>query len=78
MVDYCIAFFRKKQREEFIVCYIAECLRMTAENTAKAIPEGRYIENKLIDILNGEPSSKEPTAEEVIARMKAKMNNEPV
>lgn len=78
MVDYCISLFQKKQRAELIVCYKAECLRMISENTAKMVTEGKYVEQRLIDLLDdlGKPPKKELTADEVIERMKKKMNGE--
>ncbi|MBQ2812326.1 MAG: hypothetical protein IJE63_03655 [Clostridia bacterium] len=51
---------------------------MISENTAKMVTEGKYVEQRLIDLLDdlGKPPKKELTADEVIERMKKKMNGE--
>lgn len=81
MVDNCISSLQKKRKDEIALMYFAECMRMLTLNTAKIIPQGEYIARKLFDIYEDieTPEKIEPTAEEIIERMKAKMNtDEPV
>lgn len=78
MVDYCISSLQKKRKDELAQMYFAECLRMLTANTAKLVQQGEYIDKKLFDIYEDieTPEKKEPTAEEIIERMKAKMNTD--
>jgi hypothetical protein len=69
--DFCISLFQKKQEEKVEKYYIAECLRMLTENTAKAFGGG-YMEIKMHDILNPKPVD-ERTANDVIGDIKAKL-----
>lgn len=48
--------------------YIAECLRMITENTAK-ITGGKYIERSLQDIISPKPQK---SADEIVSTIKAK------
>lgn len=72
MNDVCIALFKKEQEEKLYQNYVAECLRITTENTAKIASmlsrgemETNYISLSFHDILN--PITVETrTSEEVI------------
>ena len=76
MIDYCIASFHKEREQKAVTYYMAECLRMATENTAKSVG-GSYIKARLQDIL--EPSDEpDQTAEEIIQRMREKLSNESV
>lgn len=76
MVDYCISLLQKKRKDELVQMYFAECVRMITANTAKLVNKGEYIDKKLFDLLDEmDKPQKEFTAEEVIERMKAKMNS---
>ena len=71
MKDFCISLFQKEQEEKAERYYIAECLRMLTENTARAFGGG-YMEAKLHDILNPKPVDKR-TADDVISDIKSKI-----
>lgn len=74
MVDTCIALFKKEQEEKATKTYIAECLRMITENTAKmSAGGGSYISVKLTDILNPKPTDNR-TSEEVISGIRYKID----
>ena len=51
---YAIARFNQHQRDLAYRIYIADCLRMVTENTAKAVC-GSYISAKFADIINPKP-----------------------
>lgn len=72
MNDVCIALFKKEQEEKKYQYYVAECARITTENTAKIAAmiggkeaECKYINASLQDILNPKPIDRR-TGEEVI------------
>lgn len=77
MVDNCISLLQKKRKDELAQMYFAECLRMLTANTAKIVPQGEYIDKKLFDIYGDleAPQKEQLTAEEIIEKMKAKMND---
>ena len=69
--DCCISLFQKEQEEKAERYYIAECLRVITENTAKGFG-GNYINVKFHDMLN--PKREETrTAFEVISDIKSKL-----
>lgn len=37
MIEYCISLFQKEQEEKLYKNYLAECARITTENTAKLV-----------------------------------------
>ena len=51
---YAIARYQSQQRDLAYRIYIADCLRMVTENTAKAVC-GSYISAKFADIINPKP-----------------------
>lgn len=71
VIEYCISLFKKEQEEKLYKNYVAECLRITTENTAKLLSamthseDCKYISISLDDILNPKPVETR-TSEEVI------------
>ena len=51
---YAMARYQSQQRDLAYRIYIADCLRMVTENTAKAVC-GSYITAKFADIINPKP-----------------------
>ena len=49
---YVLARYNEKQRAEVYRIYLTDCLQLIAENTAKHV-EGRYINKRYIDIVDG-------------------------
>ena len=79
MNDICIALFKKEQEEKLYHNYVAECLRITTENTAKIASmisrdetECKYISLSFNDILNPKPVETR-TSEEVIDGIQNKL-----
>lgn len=62
---YATARFNQHQRDLAYRIYIADCLRILSENTAK-MGGGSYITAKLSDIINPKPVEKR-TGEEIAA-----------
>ena len=62
---YAIARYQSQQRDLAYRIYIADCLRMVTENTAKAVC-GSYISAKFSDIINPKPVDNR-TGEEIAA-----------
>ena len=62
---YAIARYQSQQRDLAYRIYVADCLRIISENTAK-ISRGSYINVKLADIINPKPVDKR-TGEEIAA-----------
>ena len=62
---YAIARYQSQQRDLAYRIYIADCLRMVTENTAKAVC-GSYITAKFADIINPKPVDNR-TGEEIAA-----------
>lgn len=71
MRDTCIALFKKEQEEKAKNIYMAECLRMITENTAK-MSGGSYIQAKLKDILDPKPEETR-TPDEIIEGIRKKL-----
>ena len=62
---YAMARYQSQQRDLAYRIYVADCLRIISENTAKTCG-GSYITAKLSDIVNPEPCEKR-TGEEIAA-----------
>lgn len=62
---YAMARYQSQQRDLAYRIYIADCLRILSENTAK-MGGGSYITAKLSDIINPKPVEKR-TGEEIAA-----------
>ena len=71
MLDLCISLFQKEQEEKAVRIYLAECLRLITENTAK-FAGGSFIEAKLQDILNPKPVDNR-TADDIIEGIRKKL-----
>ena len=62
---YAIARYQSQQRDLAYRIYVADCLRIISENTAK-MGGGSYITAKFADIINPKPVDKR-TGEEIAA-----------
>ena len=62
---YAIARYQSQQRDLAYRIYVADCLRIISENTAK-MGGGSYITAKLADIINPKPADNR-TSEEIAA-----------
>lgn len=71
VIDHCIAYFNKEQKEKAYKTYITDTLRLMTENTAKQAG-GSYIKARYIEIVDP-PKEETRTAEEVIDRIKTKL-----
>lgn len=56
---------------------MAECLRIISESISEKTG-GKYVCKSLRDILDPSPETPEETADNVIQRIKGKMNDEPI
>lgn len=85
VIDYCIAFFRRKNERLLYEVYITDALKAIADNTAKLPAEGgktmqkRYAEivqeNNISPAEAQENAKKDKrTADEIIRSMKNKIN----
>lgn len=52
--------------------YVAECLRIITENTAKLCKDGKFINVKFFDIIKKHEPRKEKTGEEVLVELTQK------
>ena len=59
---YAIARYQSQQRDLAYRIYIADCLRIISENTAK-VGGGSYITAKFSDIINPKPVDNRPVEE---------------
>lgn len=71
MIEHCISAFVQKKKEQSYQHYVAECLRVISENTAK-FGGGSYVQVKLQDILNPKPVDNR-TAEDIIDGIRKKL-----
>ena len=62
---YAIARYQSQRRDLAYRIYVADCLRIISENTAK-VGGGSYITAKLADIINPKPADNR-TGEEIAA-----------
>lgn len=67
VTDMCISFFKKENSQ----LYVAECLRIITENTAK-MTGGAYMTAKLEDVLYPKPVDHR-TADDIIGNIKNKI-----
>ena len=70
VIDVCARNVRKDAEEKIYRNYIAECVRMTAENTAKMVG-GSYIKTAYADIIDPKPQDNrtgEEIADEIIKK----------
>ena len=71
MIEHCVSAFLQSKKEQSYQYYIAECLRIISENTAK-MGGGSYIQAKLSDILDPKPVDNR-SANEIIDGIKDKI-----
>ena len=71
MIEHCISAFLQSRKEQSYQHYVAECLRVITENTAK-MGGGSYIQAKLQDILDPKPVDNR-TADEIIDIIRKKL-----
>ena len=62
---YALARYNQHQRDLAYRIYVADCLRMVAENTAR-LSQGTYTEARFYDIINPKPVDNR-TGEEIAA-----------
>lgn len=71
MIEHCISAFLQSKKEQSYQHYMAECLRVITENTAR-FGGGSYIQVKLQDILDPKPVENR-TADEIIEGIRKKL-----
>lgn len=62
---YCLGKYRQFQLKKLHDIYVTDCLKIIAENTARAVNEGSYLKSRYIDII--EPKSDEEQTEKADA-----------
>lgn len=71
VIERYIAFFHKEQQEKAYKIYTTDCLRIIAENSARA-NGGKYIQMRYAEVI--EPAKEETrTADEIISNIKEKL-----
>ena len=60
--DTCISLFKKEQEEKAYKSYIADCLKVISENTAKSV-SGSYITIRWADIIDPKPQIEQKEGE---------------
>ena len=71
MIEHCISAFSQSKKEQSYQHYVAECLRVITENTAR-FGGGSYIQLKLQDILDPKPVDNR-TAADIIEGIRNKL-----
>lgn len=81
VIEYCISLFKKEQEEKLYQNYVAECLRIMTENTAKIASallredaDCHYISVSFHDMLDPKPTDTR-TSEEVIESIGNKLQH---
>ena len=75
-MDYCIAFFRRKQKENAFRIYVTDALYAISANTAKMFG-GASMQMRYADMINNKPQDTEQEtkdAAEVVNHIKDKIN----
>lgn len=68
---YVVAKYNLKQEEMVYKVYMSDLIKMIAENTARAVKDGKYTEKKWFDIINKNEEVEETrSAQEIIEYMK--------
>ena len=80
MIEHCISAFSQERKEQSYQHYIAECVRLATENTAKTVSilsrgeiEASYITVSYTDMSNKKPVE-EKTEKQIIDEMQAKFD----
>ena len=74
LINEIIHGYAKNREEQATKLYYAACLRLITLNTAKAVPDGRYMQVKLEDVLHPKPEETR-SAEEIIEHIKSKLQS---
>lgn len=75
MIDYCIAFFRRKKQETLYRIYVTDALMAIASNTAKMFG-GKEMQVRYEDMISNKPHDDEQDkkdAVEVVDNIKKKL-----
>ena len=75
-MDYCIAFFRRKQKENAFRIYVTDALYAITANTARMFG-GSSMKMRYADLINGTPQNAEQEtkdAAEVVNHIKDRLN----
>ena len=75
MIDYCIAFFRRKKQETLYRIYVTDALMAIASNTAKMFG-GKEMQMRYEDMINNKPHDEEQDkkdAAQVVDNIKEKL-----
>ena len=71
VVDHCIAFLRKRRRQEELEYYITDTLMYIAQNTAN-ISGGKVPKKRFYEVMNQKPEETR-TAQDIINNIKHKL-----
>lgn len=73
-MDHCISAFQKEQEEKAFRIYLSDAMMAIADNTAR-YAGGSKMSSRFYDIINvKKEAKKEETADEIILRIKEKVN----
>lgn len=72
-MDHCISSFQKEQEEKAYRIYITDALQAIAENTQR-FAGGMKMNKRFYDIIAKPQKHEEETADEIILRLKGKIN----
>lgn len=70
VIDYCIAFFREKEKEEAFRVYVTDALKVLTKNTATMFG-GNAMSIRFYDMIH--PKQITESAEDIIKRMSKKL-----
>ena len=74
VMDHCISAFQKEQEEKAFRIYLSDAVMAIADNTAK-FAGGSKMSSRFYDIINiKKEAKKEETADEIILKIKEKVN----
>lgn len=74
VMDHCISAFQKEQEEKAFKIYLSDAVMAIAENTMR-FAGGSKMSSRFFDIINVKKQAKqEETADEIILRIKGKIN----
>lgn len=75
VIDHCIAAFKKEQEEKAFRVYLTDAAMVIANNTSKLVSGGEKMSKRYYDIIDiSKEPKREETADEIILRMKEKIN----
>ncbi len=73
VIDHCISAFQKEQEEKAFRIYLTDALQAIAENTQR-FAGGMKMNKRYYDIINIKPQKQEKTADDIILRLKGKID----